>query len=162
MIPIPDKETLEALNRARTMKQLTFELLTELVLRNTTHRGLYDELLPYLKDVEETPQPYDNIVQPEQKATVTPFIHDVTTIPSRLEIALKFMFNEPIMPLQSALELADELIKQSKDGQEPLKLCTGCDHRSDVHIKKPGIACCPDSNYIPLDEYLKHSTYNKL
>lgn len=40
-----------------------------------------------------------------------------------------------------------------------IKVCKGCGHRSDKRINQPALSCCPDSNYIPLDDYLKGSVY---
>ena len=48
-------------------------------------------------------------------------------------------------------------------GSLQIKVCTGCNWRSDKKFdSKTAIACCPDSNYIGLDEYLKNSVYKKL
>lgn len=44
--------------------------------------------------------------------------------------------------------------------QSPIKVCTGCGHRSDRGFdSETALACCPDSNYVDLDEYLKNSVY---
>ena len=37
------------------------------------------------------------------------------------------------------------------------KVCMGCGHLESDPVQKPAMACCPDSNYIPLREYLKRS-----
>ena len=42
---------------------------------------------------------------------------------------------------------------------DSIKVCKGCGHRSDVEIGETYLACCPDSSYVSLDEYLKKSVY---
>ena len=48
-----------------------------------------------------------------------------------------------------------------------LKVCTGCGTGSNEPIgvnKKTGepyLSCCPDNNYIPLADFLKHSIYSR-
>ena len=37
-----------------------------------------------------------------------------------------------------------------------LRICTGCGHRSDRKMTTAS-PCCPDSNYVDLDEYIKRS-----
>ena len=49
----------------------------------------------------------------------------------------------------------DEFIRMAEALQEELetdeiKVCLGCGHTSNIPIKKPCIACCPDSNYVPV------------
>ena len=45
---------------------------------------------------------------------------------------------------------------------DELKVCTGCGHRSDVPLHETALACCPDSSYIPLNEYLDNSVYKRI
>jgi hypothetical protein len=45
--------------------------------------------------------------------------------------------------------------------QRSIYVCTGCGHRSDVPIEPPYMGCCPDNNYISLNEYLVNSFYKK-
>lgn len=55
-----------------------------------------------------------------------------------------------------------QLRKHAVSGSLPLKVCTGCGWRSDKEFEsKTAIACCPDNNYIELDEYLKNSVYRR-
>jgi hypothetical protein len=56
-------------------------------------------------------------------------------------------------------DIYQELLPYLKDVEEELKICTGCGHKSTEPIKLPALGCCPDSNYIPLDEYLCFSVY---
>lgn len=35
-------------------------------------------------------------------------------------------------------------------GLTNIKICTGCAHLNIEPIKPPALACCPDSNYIPI------------
>lgn len=118
------------------MKRLTREELKRIADNTRTYGEFYNELIPYLRDVEETPHPYENIVQQEPKLNFnlggttlnvpigySAFQHDVTTIPSRLEIASRIM---PLLLTTTSglpgfewaavesLRYADELIKQSK------------------------------------------------
>ena len=39
------------------------------------------------------------------------------------------------------------------------KVCKGCGTLSTKVIDKKYIACCPDNNYIPMEEYCKNSIY---
>ena len=39
------------------------------------------------------------------------------------------------------------------------KVCTGCGRLSTKFIDKKYLACCPDNNYIPLEDYCKDSIY---
>lgn len=39
------------------------------------------------------------------------------------------------------------------------KVCKGCGSLSTKVIDKKYIACCPDSDYIPMEEYCKNSIY---
>lgn len=48
-----------------------------------------------------------------------------------------------------------------REANNALKICTGCGWRSDSKIGDGFLACCPDNNYIPLDDYLRHSVYKK-
>lgn len=41
------------------------------------------------------------------------------------------------------------------------KVCTGCGSLNTEVIDKKYLACCPDNNYVPLEEYLKNSRYTK-
>lgn len=43
-----------------------------------------------------------------------------------------------------------------------LKVCTGCGHKSTDTINAPHLACCPDSNYIHIEEYLNNSVYKPI
>lgn len=57
--------------------------------------------------------------------------------------------------------MIEDTIAAKRKANEELKICTGCGHRSDVKISAGFLACCPDNNYVPLDDYLKHSVYRK-
>lgn len=39
------------------------------------------------------------------------------------------------------------------------KVCKGCGSLSTKVIDKKYISCCPDSNYIPMEDYCKNSIY---
>jgi hypothetical protein len=39
------------------------------------------------------------------------------------------------------------------------KVCKGCGSLSTKVIDKKYVACCPDSNYIPMEDYCKNSIY---
>ena len=39
------------------------------------------------------------------------------------------------------------------------KVCKGCGSLSNKVIDKKYLACCPDSNYIPMEEYCKKAIY---
>lgn len=41
------------------------------------------------------------------------------------------------------------------------KVCKGCGNLSTKVIDKKYLACCPDSNYIPMKEYCKNSIYSE-
>jgi hypothetical protein len=44
-----------------------------------------------------------------------------------------------------------------------VSICTGCGRLStDKPIKAPALACCPDCNYIPINEYWMNSKYPKV
>lgn len=55
----------------------------------------------------------------------------------------------------SAVKKLMSIIEEEKR----IKVCTGCSRRSDNKLPATELACCPDSNYIPLDYYLKKSVY---
>ena len=94
------------------MKKLTFEKFSEIVFKEgTSLKSNYEELLPYLKDEEETLK----IVHNESY-----FQHQMN--PSRLQIASQIMPILLAMPpntgyewaAHESLRYADELIKQAK------------------------------------------------
>lgn len=39
------------------------------------------------------------------------------------------------------------------------KVCKGCGTLSTKKIDKKYLACCPDNNYIPMEDYCKNSIY---
>ena len=45
--------------------------------------------------------------------------------------------------------------------EKNIKVCKWCGHRSDVKIPETALACCPESTYIPLDDYLENSIYSE-
>ncbi len=44
-------------------------------------------------------------------------------------------------------------------GSSLLKVCKGCGSLSTKVIDKKYLACCPDNNYIPMEEYCKKAIY---
>lgn len=46
-------------------------------------------------------------------------------------------------------------------GSSLLKVCKGCGSLSTKVIDNKFLACCPDSNYIPMEDYCKNSIYNE-
>ena len=65
---------------------------------------------------------------------------------------------------QKYIIILEELIEQSKlfgVGSSLPKVCTGCGSLNTEVIDKKYLACCPDNNYVPLEEYLKNSRYTK-
>lgn len=55
-------------------------------------------------------------------------------------------------------ELEDIINLVHKYHPAQIKICTGCNRRSDYPVDKKYIACCPDNNYIPLDDFLEIGT----
>ena len=58
--------------------------------------------------------------------------------------------------------LQNELVKNLSlcaVGSSLPKVCKGCGSLSTKVIDKKYLACCPDSNYIPMEEYCKNSIY---
>jgi len=65
-------------------------------------------------------------------------------------------------------QLADELEEQNQKideaelhnvGSSLPKVCKGCGTLSTKVIDKKYLACCPDNNYIPMEEYCKKAIY---
>lgn len=51
-------------------------------------------------------------------------------------------------------EMQTVLDAVAKDGGPHVTVCKGCGHLSTTPIKPPALGCCPDSNYIPLQEWI--------
>ena len=59
-----------------------------------------------------------------------------------------------------AYEAVENLILFGVGSSLP-KVCTGCGSLSTEVIDKKYLACCPDNNYVPLEEYLENSRYTR-
>jgi len=68
------------------------------------------------------------------------------------------------------LELFQKVIKETQEIRELVltipvvgsslpEVCTGCGSLSTKVIDKKYLACCPDNNYVPMEQYLKNSRY---
>jgi len=79
------------------------------------------------------------------------------------EYSEKDIHNIPIRTRKYIIIL-EELVEQSLlfgVGSSLPKVCTGCGSLNTEVIDKKYLACCPDNNYVPLEEYLKNSRYTK-
>lgn len=66
--------------------------------------------------------------------------------------------------LRKCISQAEFILRETNQSSTQLhiKVCTGCGWRSDKKFEsKTALACCPDSNYVELDEYLKNSIYKR-
>lgn len=73
---------------------------------------------------------------------------------------------EYIFSLLAVAELIVQFTQQSRQiyvsDSLPIKVCTGCGWRLDKPLgTETALACCPDKNYVSLDEYLKHSVFKR-
>ena len=66
-----------------------------------------------------------------------------------------FLIIKSFNDIISALRKENEELKN-------LKICSGCGHLSWNKISDTAIACCPDNNYIPVQDYARNSYYSKL
>ena len=58
-----------------------------------------------------------------------------------------------------AMEMITKALAISRVGSSLPKVCKGCGSLSTKVIDKKHLACCPDSNYIPMEDYCKNSIY---
>lgn len=71
----------------------------------------------------------------------------------------QFMINHTPSFKFKGEEIKTEDLPKTKIFDEEVLVCKGCGHLKDKPLKAPAVACCPDSNYIPLELYLKYSIY---
>jgi len=86
---------------------------------------------------------------------------------ARLKIATDHVtFYEGVIDNNDYLVREVKMLRAIKDrfakSIAPLKVCTGCGWRSDKPLPKTALACCPDNNYVSIDDYLNNSQYKNM
>tara|TARA_R110002051_G_scaffold290936_2_gene354705 strand:+ start:54 stop:341 length:288 start_codon:yes stop_codon:yes gene_type:complete len=61
--------------------------------------------------------------------------------------------------IKADIEAIKEQLLIHSVGSSLPKVCKGCGSLSTKVIDKKYLACCPDSNYIPMEDYCKNSIY---
>lgn len=51
-------------------------------------------------------------------------------------------------------DMAEIIAAVDADRASSVRVCKGCGHLSTTKIEPPAFACCPDSNYVPLQEWI--------
>lgn len=65
--------------------------------------------------------------------------------------------------IERATAALEKLKQRNGAPTAPLQVCTGCGQRSDRKLNSDtALACCPDSRYVDLDDYLVNSVYKRI
>lgn len=87
---------------------------------------------------------------------------EVTEERIRVKILKSVLSKSDLGYAKDALDYINILEKQLAlcgVGSSLPKVCKGCGTLSTTVIDKKYLACCPDSNYIPMEDYCKNSIY---